>query len=141
MIYSCGTIHDFPHYQCCLAATSYWVSEGLCRRLTPRAAHVQLAGHYHYPEIDIAAGKVFIRYGRGWFEQVEGEAVRPSTREHQTKHGYGCSVAGGEQRLPARLPLLLSPPGRGPVFRFPDRIAQCFTATHGGQYASILAAQ
>jgi len=42
---------------------------------------------FFYPHLDVAAGKVFIRYGRGWFEEVGGEAVGASELEHKPKHG------------------------------------------------------
>ncbi len=40
---------------------------------------------FYYPYLDIAAGKVFIRYGRGWYEEVEGEAVGPGERALEVK--------------------------------------------------------
>jgi len=40
---------------------------------------------FDYPYVDIAGGKVFIRYGRSWFEQVGDEVVGYTELVHESK--------------------------------------------------------
>jgi hypothetical protein len=40
---------------------------------------------FFYPFVDIAGGKVFVRYGRGWFERIDGETVGPTELKHEAK--------------------------------------------------------
>ena len=40
---------------------------------------------FFYPYLDIAGGKVFVRYGRGWFERIDGEAAGPTEQKHEVK--------------------------------------------------------